>query len=397
MNPRPRPIVLALSLLSPGCGSIATSIVAPATDAAADAGAPPDVTPLGRRERCNAVDDDLDGRVDEGCPIRLTNDPSDDLSPTLSGTTVAWLRTDPRTQDPRSALYTRDVGTLGERRLAESALLPSVAGGRVVFYEGDGCTLFDLAAGTSAPVARGDRGASTFRQRCVMVGDLIVWSETRDTMRDDYDVWVVDARTNTPRQLTTEPAQQWRPVTDGRFVAWLDSRRAPSPGWPMSPTLFDVFAADATDGAPAVNLTQLASGANALAVGAVDAGRALVLEQYDAPGGPPACAVAVYDIRTRARRELSRGASVCVDVPWALSGDLAVVERSPVGASDLWLYDLRGGAPRQVTRHSRRSTGARLAGSWLVWTDDRNDQWDLYAMDLTDLDRGDFSPEGVTP
>ena len=153
----------------------------------------------------------------------------------------------------------------------------------------------------------------------------------------------------------------------------------------------------ATDGAPAVNLTQLASGANALAVGAVDAGRALVLEQYDAPGGPPACAVAVYDIRTRARRELSRGASACVDVPWALSGDLAVVERSPVGASDLWLYDLRGGAPRQVTRHSRRSTGARLAGSWLVWTDDRNDQWDLYAMDLTDLDRGDFSPEGVTP
>ncbi len=396
MNARPTPTALTLALLSLGCGSIATSVMAPPNDAAADAGVAPDVAPLGRRERCNAIDDDLDGRVDEGCPIRLTTDPNDDVSPTLSGTTVAWLRTDPRMPSQRSALYARDLRLAGERRLAESAALPSIAGGRVVFYEGDGCVLYDLGAGTSTPVARGDRGTETFRQRCVMGGDLVVWSETRDTMRDDFDVWIVDARTNTPRQLTTEPAQQWRPATDGRFIAWLDSRRAPSPDWPMSPTLFDVYATDTIDGG-LVNLTRFGDGANALAVGAVDAGRALVLEQYDTPGAPPSCAVAVYDIRTRARRELSRDPSACVDVPWALSGDLAVVERSPVGASDLWLYDLRGGAPRRVTTHSRHSTGARLSDSWLVWTDDRNDHWDLYAMDLADLDRGDFSPEGVTP
>lgn len=393
MKPTPGLSVLAaLALASLGCG---VTVTAANSTGDADAAAP-DARPLGRRERCNTVDDDLDGRVDEGCPVRLTTDPADDTAPTLSGARVAWLRADPRVQGTEGSLWTLDLTTPGERRLVDRAHLPSIAGERVVFSEGGACAIHDLRVGTTMPVPLGDPGPMTFRQRCVMSGDLVVWSETRDTMRDDYDVWVADARTNAARRLTAEPAQQWRPVTDGRFVAWLDSRRLPSPAWPESPQLFDVFAADAGDPASAVNLTRFGGQDNALAVGAVDAGRALVLERYDAPGGA-SCAVAVYDLRTRARAELVRAADACDDVPWALSGDLAVVERDPRGASDLWLYDLRGGPPRRVTDHARHSTNARLALPWLVWTDDRNDTWDLYAMDLTDLAGGDLSPEGVTP
>src|SRR5262245_16454903 len=50
--------------------------------------------PRGRREQCNGLDDDLDGRTDEGCPIRLTRDPRQDAWPTLSGRRVAWVRFD---------------------------------------------------------------------------------------------------------------------------------------------------------------------------------------------------------------------------------------------------------------------------------------------------------------
>lgn len=396
MDPRPNPLTLALALLSLGCGATVTATHADGTDASAHADAATDVRPLGRRERCNTVDDDLDGRVDEGCPVRLTTDPADDVAPTLSGNRVAWLRADPRVQGSAGSLWALELGASAERRLVERASFPSIAGERVVFSEGGACALYDLRAGASTPVPRGDPGPMTYRQRCVLGGDLVVWSETLDTMRDDYDVWTYDVRANAARRLTAEPAQQWRPVTDGRFVAWLDSRRLPSPAWPGSPTHFDVFAADASDPTSAANVTRFGGEDNALAVGAVDAGRALVLERYDAPGGA-SCAVAVYDLRTRARVELLRAADACDDVPWALSGDLAVVERDPRGVSDLWLYDLRGGPPRRVTDHVRHSTNARLALPWLVWTDDRNDTWDLFAMDLTDLSRGDLSPEGVTP
>lgn len=393
--PSPRTLSAWLAALTASCASLVTNDRAD-RDAAADVDVAADAPMLGRRERCNGLDDDLDGRVDEGCPVRLTDDPLDDTDPTLSGGRVAWLRNDPREQTQRGALMTLRLGAAGERRLTDRASYPSLAGERVVFYRDDGCVLYDLAAGTSAPVAHGDPGPLTFRQRCVIGGDVVAWSEARDTSNDDYDVWLVDARTGAPRRLTAERAQQWRPQTDGRFVAWIDSRRQAPPVWPDSPTRFDVFAAEVSGGA-AVNVTGFErDGDNALAVAAVDAGRALVLERHDGDGGAT-CAVAVYDLRTRARTELWRDASACVATAWALSGDLAVIERDTRGASDLWLHDLRGGAPRQLTRHSRHSTTARLSGPWLVWADDRNDTWDLYAMDLTDLDRGDLSPEGVTP
>jgi len=41
------------------------------------------------------------------------------------------------------------------------------------------------------------------------------------------------------------------------------------------------------------------------------------------------------------------------------------------------------GKRRPITDYPRRSTAPRLNGGMLVWQDDRNDQWDLYAMDLS--------------
>ena len=79
------------------------------------------------------------------------------------------------------------------------------------------------------------------------------------------------------------------------------------------------------------------------------------------------------------------------------SGQRVILEYDPNGISDLYLWLLDTDEIVQVTEHARFSTSPVLRGDLLVWADDRNDQFDLYMMDLSDVARGDFFPEGLRP
>jgi hypothetical protein len=64
--------------------AVAAALAAAACHHGREGGSPRgNVTPA--VERCNGVDDDGDRRVDEGCPIRLTRDPDDDVLPEVAG------------------------------------------------------------------------------------------------------------------------------------------------------------------------------------------------------------------------------------------------------------------------------------------------------------------------
>src|SRR5262245_55673767 len=107
-------VIAALALAAAtvvGCSERAL-VYRPPPDAPDDA--PPGATPSGPRpeaERCNGIDDDLDGRIDEGCPIRLTRDPADDVSPEIDGNRVAWVRA--------GALWIAELPEWHERKVAD--------------------------------------------------------------------------------------------------------------------------------------------------------------------------------------------------------------------------------------------------------------------------------------
>jgi hypothetical protein len=120
------------------------------------------------------------------------------------------------------------------------------------------------------------------------------------------------------------------------------------------------------------------------------------------------CRLWIHDLATNLRTPLTEavrvGGSPCVAQTWraravALSGRRLVVEGAPGSLdSTLALVDVADGTRRAITTYrDAHATLPSLDGDRLVWQDDRGGDFELYFMDLTDAERGDLSPEGVTP
>jgi beta propeller repeat protein len=393
LEPGPRAAVAALVALCVGCGTAVSRApssggdAAPPDDAARDASAD-----SGRsRERCNGRDDDGDGRVDEGCPLRVTRDLRDDTYPTMSRGRLAWQCGD-------GAVCLRDLATGDTRALPWPCLYPWLSGDRVAcFRPGQtvaGYSIVEIPSGreTFVPVAD-----ASWYQAPVLDGDLLAWSQIQRGSEEDYEVYAHDLATRRTVRVTNDPAIQIYPRIEGRSLVWTDDRRGHHTIGLLH--LSDLYAGSYDSPAAQRQLTRREGSRQVAHVAAFDGGRVLTEEctldparNYDVVS----CQPTLYELATGARTALSPEAAV-YDVAMDLSGRWAVVESDPLGASDLFLIDVRSGTRRALTHHPRHSTGARIQGNTVAWIDDRDDQWDLYTMDLTDVDAGDLSPEGLTP
>ncbi|MGE0784065.1 MAG: hypothetical protein AB7S26_00155 [Sandaracinaceae bacterium] len=365
---------------------------AASVDAAVDPPGP-DAGALGRPERCNGIDDDLDGKRDEGCPIRITDDPRQDVYPSLSGSRVAWTRQPFERMGYVGELWVQDLPDGEPRLVEEEAALASLSGDRVAFLQGDTYVVVDLVTDARTVI---EPESVHYAQRPSLDGEVLVWSQLMEGSVEDFEVFAHDLGTATTHRIGRDPnVQQFPRVEDGRIV-WQDDRLGHHTIGQLH--LFDLYVADDLSG-NARRLTLRDPDTTIGGVVALDRGRALVTEHFGDVtdvASPQPCAPVIYDVDTAVRTELLERTLECYTAR-DLSGRWAVFEYDAEGISDLYLLDLDSGVLRQVTRHRRYSTRAHVDGDVLVWQDDRNDHWDLYFMDLSDVDDGDFFPEGVAP
>lgn len=366
-------------------------------DGGADAGA--DL--LGAvREQCNGIDDDLDGRIDEGCPIRVTRDPQHDVYPSVSGRTVAWVRIDAQFAGDVGDVYVRTLPDGVERRIASGVRYPWIAGGRVAFLRGAVPSVVDLATGEER---RFDAADASYVQAPFLSERYLGWSQIQKGTEEDFEVIVVDLDTGRRMRVGRDPTIQMFPVIDGDEVVWSDDRRGHHTLGLIH--LNDVYAArlvPALDEIPARQISERAG--TALQYDyyiAVDRGRALVTEWHGEvldPDGRRRAQPVLLDLATRTRTAVAEETAEGF-LAGTLAGSRAVLVFDPDGVSDLFLFDLAAGRRTRLTTYNRRSSRPRLSrdGNLLVWQDDRNGHWDLYSMDLTDADRGDLFPEGRAP
>ena len=354
---------------------------------AVDAGSPP-----GRPERCNGVDDDLDGKQDEGCPVRVSPDGSDVYGADIDGNRILWTARGPRRSDGTEStrVYLTTLPDLGTEEIASFdhvGSYPSLSGSRAVVHAEGTCQLIDLESRTVEALSF--PGVST--QRCRIRGDVVLTSVLRDcgVWCDDYDLFVYDVVTREAHALVDTPDEQHYPDTDGDVVAW----------WHDQPPVNDGFfrpniRAVALEGGEPWSITDFDAGIVHPFTGARGNGAPVLFEGSVLVSLADECALAVYDARTSARTELGRSDADCDTVAMALGERFAVVERDPRGVSDLWLIDRRSRTEHRLTHYGRHSTGARISGDYVIWLDDRNDAFDVYYTDLSDLEAGDFFPEG---
>lgn len=378
---------ILLSLLV-GCDCSSTSV---APDASVALDVPGDTrVVLGRRELCNGVDDDLDGKRDEGCPIRLTSSEHDDVSPSLDGTRVAWSR---QMRGGPSEIWVQDLPD-GEARFVAEGVVPSLSGDRIAYLR-DGLFVIDLMTGVEQEI---ETPEARNLQSPHLEGSLLVWSFYPEGTEDRTDMLAFDLDTGERTILAEHGALQQFPVVErgGRRIAYRDDRHGHHTVGLLH--LFDIFLIDA----PGVETQRMTMRAAEQVFGYVrsfESGQVLTDEVIGplTPGGQDhPCRPVLVDLDRDTMRTLGEPIRPCY-TSRDRSEQRAVLEYDPSGISDLYLWLLDTDEVVQVTDHSRLSTSPVLRGDLLVWTDDRNDQYELYMMDLSDMESGDFFPEGLRP
>jgi beta propeller repeat protein len=266
-------------------------------------------------------------------------------------------------------------------------------------------SVFDLDFGTELHVHRDDLNS---REWFPSVTDQLLFytlhvnGDDGTGWPENSDVYALDLASHDVTSVAPNPAIQTTLGAVGRRLLWWDDRYGHHT-WELD-HIGELFYTDLDGDGQPHDLTN--RGNQDLTTGPVfgfDGHKVLAVELRNGflHMAPPTCQLVEYDVDAGSRSEhtpqLSGSDCDLLRGPAARMDDWLVYEADPDDQSDLWLWNLRTHERRQLTAHPLRSTAPVVEGRIVVWQDNRNGGWDLYMMDLTDLEAGDLSPEGVTP
>jgi beta propeller repeat protein len=292
----------------------------------------------------------------------------DQLYPAMAGTLAVW-------QDYRFGnwdIYLIDVSSLPATSTpvtsdAANQECPATDGLQVVWQDdrnGDWDIYgYDLTAGTETAVYIG----SGDQQRPAVSGNWVVWQDSRN---GNWDIYAKDLTSGTLYPVTTHERDQLHPVLDGALLYWEDYRHG----------LGDIYHID---------LAALAAGA---LVADLESRLTYDLDSQLAPvaqGGN-----LLWTDRRDGQQEVYRlGASGEGQRLTYGNGDrkqpalqdgLLVYSDFAAGSTDpnLAYIDLLGGSGALLSSHSSRQEEPALGGGKVLWQDDRDGPWQIYAAPL---------------
>jgi len=261
----------------------------------------------------------------------------------------------------------------------------------VVVEVGGGLVAHNLESGKSINVPVAGTGIAGF----AVSGGKLVWSDLRNEKRGpapkaaggqtvpenrlNWDVMLLDLASGEVRPLSSDPAAQRHPHTDGRYVVWEDFRNdhtTDDVGFP------DVYIYDLQSGKER-RLSAAGDGAGGQFWPRVDGGRVVWVDgRNNAAGGSKrACTncpdnnwnIYYYDIA--AGREYPAATHQYMETGPDLAGDRMVwLEREGFRNTAVVLLDLKSGQRQRLTDAAAERPWVRVAGARVVWADGRRNE-----------------------
>lgn len=248
----------------------------------------------------------------------------------------------------------------------------------LIVADRDSLTVHNLETGKSRPVPVQGKRLAGFAAG----GGKLVWADLRAERRDpaaqpevrlNFDIELMDLNSGEVRTLTSDPAAQRHPHTDGRYVVWEDFRAdgsSDSYGYP------DVYLYDLQTGREQ-RLTQAPGGQFRPRVGG---GKVVWMDgrNNEAAGTKRGCDNCpdnnwnIYYFDIAGGREYPVATHKYMEESPDVSGDRIVwIERLGYANGAVVLLDLKSGQRQRLTDDAVNRTGVRVAGDRIVWTDER--------------------------
>ena len=302
-----------------------------------------------------------------GPETQVTTDPLDQFDPAISGSLVVY-------SDRRGAhadVWVHDVVTDVAAPVSGvpdgDQLLSDVSGNVVVFTDyGTGqATIWACKWNGSACPAELVVDQPGNQRRPAVFGSLIVYEDDRN---ENYDIYLYDMDTGVETQITDDPSHQRKPDIFGNRIVWEDYRNGNADvytcEWDGAQCANEPVTLDpAQDVDPAVFGDWVAFGSNRASIGDI---WAVNLAEGTTP------------IPVTSGEDYERNPDV--------SGTYVAYETYEAGDSNINLYDLATGTDWILTVDPAEQYLHAISGTRVVFTDNRNDNLDIYMVELTEGD-----------
>ena len=262
---------------------------------------------------------------------------------------------------PLSAAATPQPFTICAAPLNQTA--PAVSGDIVVWTDarntaasGSDIYLYDLLTGQERVIC----AASGNQQFPSISGNRIVWWDARNAASTGSDIYMYDLTTNTESPVCTAAGDQSMPVVSGNRVVWRDTRN-------QATTQTDIYMYDFSTGTESPVCTAPGEQRDPVIYGAVVLWEDMRNE-----------AVSAQDIFMKV---LPAGVEKAIVTAPGNQGGISIWEGKVVyedqramasTGSDVYLYDLAAGAETVVSTAPGNQQSARICAGTLVWRDGRN-------------------------
>jgi beta propeller repeat protein len=305
----------------------------------------------------------------ESAETQLTTDQNDQFDPSISGAITVY--SDRRAVD--ADIYYYDIENNEEVRITEGSsdqLLNDVSGNFIVYTsygaENAHIVLYNIETAVTQQITN---FASNQRKPSIS-GDLVVYEDDRN---GNFDIYLYNLTSEVETQLTFDTSHQRKPDISGQIVVWEDYRNGNADIFMMDISVKNPVEAPVADDLaqdvdPDVDGNIIVYGSNRNSVGDI------------------------YLYRISDRLTVPVTATVAYERNPNVSGDYVAYESYAGGDSDIWLYSISLGVSELATIDPAEQYLNAISSNRLVYTDNRNDNLDIYLLEFQFLSDIEVSP-----